>query len=426
MPDLFRTEAVNARADHRLGRIVLVRPITFGFLTAIGVAFAVAVVLFLCLGQYTKRAHVQGLLVPDKGLIRVMAPSQGVITERRVQEGDAVRAGQVLFVLTTERQFSGNGVGAQGATVNASEAILQTLQVRKQSLNEEKDGQQLLLEKQRDQLARRVHDMNAEAEKMGQQVATQKQRLASAKVQIKRLRELVSQQFYSEAALQQKEDDLLDQRGRVQALEQAHIQLMREAASSQSEFEQLEVKASREKQQLARAMSEIDQADISTESQRRLAVIAPADGTVSAVMAEPGMSTGTQPLLTLLPANAVLEAQLYAPSSAAGFVQPGQTVLLRYAAFPYQKFGQYQGRVESISRSAISPQEVHDALPGASPQAGEGLYRIRVKLNTQDVSVYGKPQKLNAGMQLEADILQDTRRLLEWVFEPVFSLKSSL
>jgi membrane fusion protein len=425
---LFRNEAIDAKRDQWLGRIVLIRPTSFGFLTMLGLVCALGVVLFLCFGQYTKRAHVQGLLVPDKGLIKVVAPAQSVVVERRVHEGQVVSAGDVLFVLTLERQLSTTvDSDTARAPVNANEAILGTLQVRKQSLVDEQGSQAQLTEKQHEQLATRVHGMEAEGAKVDQQIATQRERLASAQRQIKRMRELVAQNFYSESALQQKQDELLDQRARIQALEQTRLQMTRETSSVRSELDQLKLKAGRDKQQLSRAVAEIDQAGISAESQRRIMVTAPADGTVSAVMAEPGMAVGTQPLLTLLPTNAELEAQLYAPSNAAGFVQPGQKVLMRYAAFPYQKFGQYEGQVQSVSRSAISPQEMQEVVTNSGqPTRGEGLYRIRVKLVSQDVSIYGKPQRLSAGMQIEADILQDTRRLVEWVFEPVLSLKGSL
>lgn len=57
---------------------------------------------------------------------------------------------------------------------------------------------------------------------------------------------------------------------------------------------------------------------------------------------------------------------------------------------------------------------------------GEGVYRITVQLASQSAHVYGKPQALQAGMQLEADVLQDTRRIIEWMFESVLSLKGKL
>ncbi|MNW16140.1 hypothetical protein D3C71_2148940 [compost metagenome] len=41
----------------------------------------------------------------------------------------------------------------------------------------------------------------------------------------------------------------------------------------------------------------------------------------------------------------------------------------------------------------------------------------------QAVTAYGKPEPLKPGMLLEADILGEKRRLIEWVFEPLYSLK---
>jgi membrane fusion protein len=63
---------------------------------------------------------------------------------------------------------------------------------------------------------------------------------------------------------------------------------------------------------------------------------------------------------------------------------------------------------------------------GSNPSANEPLYRITVNLASQTVNAYGKPQSLQAGMLLDADVLQDTRRLYEWVLEPLYSLTGKL
>src|SRR3546814_4448562 len=83
-----------------------------------------------------------------------------------------------------------------------------------------------------------------------------------------------------------------------------------------------------------------------------------------------------QPLLSILPQGATLQAQLLVPSRAIGFIAPGDTVLLRYQAFPYQKFGHHRGKVVRISRSALSTGEI--AVLAGSNQATEPLYRVLV------------------------------------------------
>ena len=111
---LFRQAAIDAQRNQSLVRIVLVLPIAFTFLTALGVAIATLILTFLALGQYTKRAHVQGLLVPQAGLIHVDAPASGLVEQQNVREGQSVEAGQVLFVLNAERQMEAGHLQGPG------------------------------------------------------------------------------------------------------------------------------------------------------------------------------------------------------------------------------------------------------------------------------------------------------------------------
>ena len=107
------------------------------------------------------------------------------------------------------------------------------------------------------------------------------------------------------------------------------------------------------------------------------------------------------------------------PSRAIGFIEPGSRVVLRYQAFPYEKFGQQYGRVDDVSRSALSPADVASLV---GQQAREPLYRVQVALDRQTVPAYGKAEPLKPGMALEADILMERRRLIEWMFEPLYGI----
>ena len=112
------------------------------------------------------------------------------------------------------------------------------------------------------------------------------------------------------------------------------------------------------------------------------------------------------------------------PSSAIGFIRPGQPVLLRYQAFPYQKFGHYQGEVASVARSALTQDELARRSSGRSTDqhADQPVYPVTVRLQSQTATAYGQPIALQPGMQLEADILIERRRLIEWVLEPLFTV----
>jgi membrane fusion protein len=155
-------------------------------------------------------------------------------------------------------------------------------------------------------------------------------------------------------------------------------------------------------------------------------VTAPESGIVTAVLADFGHAVDPgKPLLSLVPKDAMLQANLYAPSKAIGFVKPGDSVLLRYQAYPYQKFGHGKGIVASVSRTALPANDIANLGTGNQTRV-EPLYLITVNLESQSVSAYDKLQPLQAGMLLEADVRQESRRLYEWVLEPLYSVTGKL
>lgn len=422
MHDLFRKEALQGKSQAFLGTTVLRPPVSFSAWAAIAATLAAAVVAFLFFGEYTKRTRVVGITAPDAGVIKLMAPQPGIVVDRRVSEGQRVRSGDVLFVLSGERMTD-----AGGSVAGAQSAVLDQLRRRRDSLRDEQKRQTLLAEQQSAALQRRLNDLRAESAQLEREIATQQARRSSAQAQFRRFEDLLRQQFMSELAVQQKREEVLDQQARLQALERGRIAAQREAASVSAELLQLPLRGQQQLAELERGIATLEQEVASTEASRQIVVTAPQDGTVTAILADRGQMIGNQPLLTLLPAGGTLEAHLFAPSRAVGFVEPGQRVLVRYAAYPYQKFGQYEGIVAQVSRSALAANELPSQLTAVAQQAGsEGLYRITVALGAATVMAYGKPQPLTAGMQLEADVMQDRRRLIEWVFEPLVSLRGKV
>lgn len=77
---LFRPEVLAAKRTGWLGGVSLAQPIRLWVLTAFAAAAALAVILFLVIGTYTRRSRVVGQLVPVQGMATVLAPATGVVT----------------------------------------------------------------------------------------------------------------------------------------------------------------------------------------------------------------------------------------------------------------------------------------------------------------------------------------------------------
>jgi membrane fusion protein len=212
--------------------------------------------------------------------------------------------------------------------------------------------------------------------------------------------------------------------------------LTREHGTAQAELHNLQKQLTIDLLQLDRALASLDQEIAENQSRKTSSVLAPQAGQVSTLHLSLGATVQAgQTIASLLPHTQLtphtspddpsLMAALFAPTRTAGFIQPGQEVWLRLAAYPYQKFGLAKGRVVKVSGTPIAPQDLphgQGTALMASTQSNEPLYRIQVALASQQVMAFGQTHSLRPGMTLEADVIQDVRGIWEWIFEPLLAI----
>jgi membrane fusion protein len=409
---LFRKEVLKARQGSWLGGIAVASPLGRWVMLVLAAMLGASVVLFLVLGHYTRRESVVGQLVPSGGLLGVTAPGPGTITRVFVREGDQVRAGDVLAEISSDQDNSTLG--------DTHVLVGQQLELQRQRLESDLATQQQLATQQIDALRDKARLLQEQLAQVTDQVGLQKQQVVGAQALLDRIRPLGAKGYVSALQIQQQEAAVLEARTQYKTLIRQQLDASQALAAVQQQTDQLPLDASTRQNETQRQLATIRQSIAQNEAQRAILLRAPSDGTVSAVVAKAGqMVAAAQPILSVLPAGSRLQALLLVPSRAIGFVEPGSRVVLRYEAFPYQKFGQQYGCVTDISRSALSPAEI-GALVGQ--QAREPLYRVQVDLDHQSVPAYGKVEPLKAGMALQADILMEKRSLIEWVFEPLYGI----
>jgi membrane fusion protein len=417
---LFRPQALAAARSQTLGSVVLIRPVSFTVLTTLAVVLAAAIVTLLAFGSYTERSTVAGQLASDAGLIRVVSSQAGIVMERHVVEGQTVRSGDVLFVISSERASASQG--------DTQAAISEQVRERESSLRAELEATQALQQSERQSLTAKIPALKGQLVELESQTAGQRERVAIAEASQARFAKLREQYLVSSEQLGQKSAEVLDQQARLAGLQRDELALRESLTAEQTALADLPLKHQKELAGITQRLSAAAQELAESEAKRQLVLRAPADGTATTVLANVGQQVDpAKPLVSIVPKGSVLHAELYAPSRAVGFVKVGDPVLIRYAAFPYQKFGQHRGIVESVARTALPSSDLFAAgAASAGANDTEPLYRITVRLASQSVIAYGRAEALQSGMALEADVLRETRKLYEWVLDPLYSLGGKL
>lgn len=406
--NLFRQEAIDAQREKYLGETTLARPVAYWVYTLLAATIALLLLGVAVWGEYTRRERVEGHLALDVGAARVLIPDAGRVSDLLIKEGDEVQAGAPIATITYDRST---------AETSATE-----LASRKHLLEREQMQVKELGEQQLAQVRKRVKDLQGEIAQADREIRLQETRVRSAREQAARYQQLAGEKFVSELAVKQKQDEVTEQEIKQQALRRTRLQLNRDLSNARMEEPSIVLRTGSQVDQVSRQLSELQESVASAEARRETVIKAPVSGTVTNIAVARGQSVAADtPLATVLPTGSGLHVELLVPSRAIGFIQKGQQVVLRYEAFPHERFGQYRGTVSEISRNVWSPGERIGPHTVKEP-----VYRVEVKLERQSVSALGNEIALRPGMLVNADILLERRTLLEWLFEPVLQLRGRL
>lgn len=369
------------------------------------------------------------MVIPRGGSLSVSSPDTGIITRIRVKEGQQVTIGQALFELSTERQSTNGELTA---------LIARQLASRTQSLHAERRLRITQHQERKAAIVQRLESLEAEGHQLSQEIALAKRRHDLAQQSLATYQSLQSSGFVSAAQTQEKQENLIDLSARLTALIRTNVQLQSNRQQLKADLQALATSLATDLAQLERSEAMVQQEIAENSNRKSLVVTAPQDGTVTTITYQPGQAVSIgQTLATLIPSNMTserlgpeLEVHLYAPSRKSGFVAPGQTVMMRYEAFPYQKFGLHRGVVMDVSRTPFAPSDLPPNLASTilsnaqqnTPGFNEALYRIRVRPERQEIIAYGLKHSLKPGMTLEAEVIQDNRKIWEWVAAPLLAI----
>jgi len=411
---LFRLEAVKYASVKQHGSILLANDLGHRMLTWVCFGLALGILCFFYFFTTARKASCHGSIVAKEGLAKVYPSQSGIISAKLVNDGQKVQKGDPLFIVASEIDGSNN----QSTQSNIS--LL--LRDRVRSVENEIVQSSKQFELRAQTATQKRIDLETELRRIQRQIELQGERLALATEGQARYRKLLETNFVSAAQLQDKNADVIDQQQRLSELHGQKAAVVREVALIEANVREIAFESQQNKQSLSRNALAFKQELEESERRREFTIKAPYSGTVVTITGETGQAvTPGSALATIIPTQVQLEAELYVPSSAIGLIETGQTVLMRYQAYPYQKYGQHKATVRDIAVTALKPEELGLRLDSARNDMGE-IYRVRLAIERPYVMAHGVKRPLRVGMGLDASVIIDQRPLYQWILEPLFSI----
>jgi hemolysin D len=396
------------------------------------------------LGKVDVVAVAEGKLVPQSYLKIVQPADSGIVKDILVKEGDLVKEHQVLMRLDPklseadtrivegelqqkklqlrriEAELAGSGLLLQkGDDAEAFRQVLAQYHAHRQAYDDAAAQERALLAKAREDYAsarqvnaklKRVLPAYQETEQAWNQL--HQEGFAGKLLALDKQR----QRKEAEGDLKAQEESLASYRSSIEQSEKrlAQItsnykqQLHNEQVDVQGQLQKLEQELAKQRHRAALLELKAPQAgkikDLATHTL----------GTV--------VSPGTI-LLSLIPIDEPLKAEVMIQNDDVGFVKEGQPVKLKLAAYPFQKYGMVEGTVTHVSADATEvpngkPADTPDGSASGKPQA-TAAYKAIVTLKAQQITARGERFTLSPGMQVVAEINQGTRTILDYLLSPV-------
>jgi hemolysin D len=429
-------QLIQIEPPSQIGRIVLWSVSVLVFILIVWAAF----------GQLDIIATAEGKLVPQT-LIKIIQPAEpGVVKQLLVNEGDHVKAGQVLARLdTTLATADKTGISTDLATQQMQTRRLDAELADQPMLPKAGDDPTLYaqvqsqftahrkafldsLDQEKSLLVKAEHERKSATEIL----AKLEQTLPTYKKSADAYARLEKEGFIAGIAAAEKQREAIEKTKDLDAQQSTVAALNATIAAQQKRISQLHSTYKSELQkELAEIRARIAQLqpnlDKSIYREGLMELKAPQDGVIKD-LATTTVGAVVQPgtvVLTLVPQGEQLYADVQINNDDVGFVQVGQSAQVKLAAYPFQKYGMLNGKVIHISADATEANPSNRSNNSGnddrdSNASAMSTYKARIKLDQQTLTgPRGGNLILAPGMQVSAEIHQGKRTVMEYLLSPV-------
>ena len=368
------------------------------------------VVLFVwsVVGHIDIIVNAQGKIIPGGYTKTISSVEVASVRALNVEEGQAVKAGQVLIELDTrssdsERDKSEGDRQTAWLQAERSRAMLKAIDTGKAPKLTDFTPQNLDAQRMQDaqqHLQDQWRDYQAKLTRLEGEISRYNQALPLATQRAKDYAELAKTNDVSQHAWFEKEQARIDLEGQLADARHQKVSLTTETKKTAQD-------ALNDANRIAAASAQdVQKATVHADL---LKLTSPVDGTVQQLMVHTvgGVVPAAQPLMQIVPKQATVELEAFMENKDVGFVQAGQAAQIKIDAFEYTKYGTVPATVSHVSQDAIQDEK-------------KGLiYSIKVMLSQPAMNVDGRQVTLSPGMSASVEIKTGTRRVIEYVLAPL-------
>lgn len=419
---LFRKEVNEHQQNHWAGKALLLAGWPVWVVASLTAIFLIALLSFLIFSHYTRRINVSGEVITQPHSINLFSPEQGVVTNLMVATGKTVKKGQPLYQIDVSRVTQAGNVSTTTlSAINKQRDQIGTI------ITQLQNNKRITLENLQQQL-----EQYQQAHKVSQDmVASAQQGLDAMQKSMQNYGAYQRKGLINTDQLNNQRYLFYQQQTSFQSLNTQSIQESLQITNLRSELVTRAADFDNQIAQYGVQRNDLDRQLAEADGKGSLLITAPTDGKISSLSVTPGqMVNAGDSLAQLVPAkNSPFFLVAWLPNESVPYVKPGELINIRYEAYPFEKYGQFPGRVESVSSAPASEQELNSyssAPKNANGTVSGPYYKVIVSLDKNRLSWHGETLSLSSGMKAESTMFLEKRPLYQWMLSPYYSMKKSV
>ncbi|AIE68270.1 MULTISPECIES: HlyD family secretion protein [Klebsiella] len=421
LKNIYRKEAIEYKKIHWKGKALLLAGIPAWLVTLLASLFLIALVLSLIFCTFTQRIDVRGEVITLPHSVNVFAPQQGFVVNQHVKVGDIVNKGQPLYELDVSRNtINGNVSAAQIEVINekianAEDIISKLMRNKSETLT--------ALEKQ-------IKTTSVSLAETNRMLATTQVGLNKMFTNLSSYDKYLKDGLITKDQYNYQHSLYFQQQSAYQSLVTQKMQL--ESQLTQTNSDKI-TKAADFDNQISSQHNQINDYKnqlVESNANGNLIIKATTNGKIESLAVTKGQMVENGSSLAQIKPIGDIEYYLilWLPNNTIPYVKPGDTINIRYDAFPADKFGQFPGKVISISSVPASRQEMaeYTNVNNGTSQQELALYKAIIKIKDKTFNYNGKTLTLSNGLKAQAVVFLEERPLYMWMFTPFYKMTQSV